>query len=379
MSDKNPAIVLIVDDAPENVGFLHDLLTEHGYRVLIADEGPLALDVVERILPDLILLDVSMPGMDGFETCERLKQDERSRDVPVVFMTARAETAAKVRGFAVGGVDYVTKPVDGAEVLARVGTHVALRRARAEAARHALELEARHRESETLSRLIAHHLKQPLTALIGGLETLHGDMREEPLEPADVAELQQSVGWLEGVSRRMQSTIDGLLLLTEVDRQALDPVPVDMGYALGRAREQLQARPSTREARLRVPESLPRVLGTTAWLVHLWVQLLGDAIEYGGDHPELGVEVDPVDANLVRFVVRDNGPGLSEHERAQAFEEFTTLQPQRAGSRGLGLAVVNRIVSRHGGTLWIAGHPHGGSVVSFTLPAAPASDPPADG
>ena len=120
--------VLIVDDNPANLRLLSGILAENGYKVRPAPSGALALQSVRSTLPDLVLLDIKMPGMDGYEVCRRLKADERTRDVPVLFISALAEVADKVKGFAVGGVDYITKPFQHEEVLARVATHVSLAR-----------------------------------------------------------------------------------------------------------------------------------------------------------------------------------------------------------------------------------------------------------
>ncbi len=117
-------VVLIVDDVPENLAVLSDALDEAGHTVLVATDGASALERLGLIMPDLILLDAVMPGIDGFETCRRMKLMDSARDVPVVFMTGLTETEHVVRGFEVGGIDYVTKPIRPAEVLARISTHV---------------------------------------------------------------------------------------------------------------------------------------------------------------------------------------------------------------------------------------------------------------
>ena len=120
------AKILIVDDNTENIQVLFDLLTAAGYSVLIARNGPTAFRSVQEASPDLILLDVLMPEMDGFDVCRRLKQDDRTRDIPVIFLTGLAETVDKLRGFEVGGVDYITKPFQLEEVLARIKSPLVL-------------------------------------------------------------------------------------------------------------------------------------------------------------------------------------------------------------------------------------------------------------
>ncbi len=123
----NKGVIVIVDDKPTNLGVLFDFLTDSGFKVLVAQDGESAIQKVEYAHPDLILLDVMMPGIDGFETCRRLKENESTQDIPVIFMTALSDTVDKVKGFSLGAVDYVTKPVQQEEVKARVTTHLIIR------------------------------------------------------------------------------------------------------------------------------------------------------------------------------------------------------------------------------------------------------------
>lgn len=119
--------ILIVDDVPANLGVLLDFLDTAGYEVLVAESGRGALDQLAYAEPDIILLDVTMPGIDGYETCRRVKADERWRDTPVLFLTALNEPTDKVRGFEVGAVDFISKPLHPEEVLARVRAHLQIR------------------------------------------------------------------------------------------------------------------------------------------------------------------------------------------------------------------------------------------------------------
>ncbi|MFL6676952.1 MAG: response regulator [Burkholderiaceae bacterium] len=121
---RGPGVVLVVDDAPENLAMLHEALDSAGYRVLVATDGQSALDRVLLMTPDVILLDAVMPGLDGFETCRRLKEDASSAHVPVIFMTGLSDTDHILHGFQAGGIDYLTKPLNTPEVLARIEAHL---------------------------------------------------------------------------------------------------------------------------------------------------------------------------------------------------------------------------------------------------------------
>jgi len=162
--------ILIVDDTPENLSVLRKMLTEHGYRVRPALSGEIALKAVEADIPDLVLLDIMMPGMDGFEVCEKLKSDDRTRDIPVLFISALIETEDKVRGFKAGGVDYIIKPFHAAEVLARVETHLMLRNLQKKIQEQNLQLIGEIEERERVEKaLVEANLKLELLATIDGL------------------------------------------------------------------------------------------------------------------------------------------------------------------------------------------------------------------
>ena len=160
-TDEPAARLLLVDDLPDNLKVLRQALEPEGYRILIASGGETALKLARSAKPDLILLDVLMPDLDGFETCRRLKQDAATQDIPVIFITARAETESVVEGFRAGGIDYIVKPFQSEEVLARVRTHLKIDRLTRELARknRALEEEiARRRAISAERNHLAEHL-----------------------------------------------------------------------------------------------------------------------------------------------------------------------------------------------------------------------------
>ena len=154
-------VILIVDDTPDNLVVLFSYLEEKGFKVLLADDGESALQIAQSQVPDLILLDILMPELDGFETCRRLKTKVSTREIPVIFLTALCETVNKVKGFELGGVDYITKPIEQEEVLARIQTHLNLQRMRRTLAKQNQELQQRL-DFEALVRRITDKLRDSL-------------------------------------------------------------------------------------------------------------------------------------------------------------------------------------------------------------------------
>jgi two-component system, sensor histidine kinase and response regulator len=156
--------LVIVDDVSENLSVLSSLLIKEGYRVRSAISGALALQTIELQIPDLILLDIRMPNMNGFEVCERLKANEKTRNIPVIFLSALNEVEDKVKAFSMGGVDYITKPFQADEVHARIQTHLMLAQQRS-------DIENLHLIQSQMIDLVTHNLKTPLSTIL-----LYADM-----------------------------------------------------------------------------------------------------------------------------------------------------------------------------------------------------------
>ncbi|MEI7671630.1 MAG: response regulator, partial [Deltaproteobacteria bacterium] len=159
MSDRQETI-MVVDDTPANLNLLQKMLQDKGYRVLAFPDGKMALAAAARHAPDLILLDINMPEMNGFEVCERLKADEALKEIPVIFISALTKTEDKVKAFSVGGVDYVTKPFQFEEVHSRVQTHLRLRRQQ-------VELKTLNELKDHFLKMAVHDLRNPLGAIMG--------------------------------------------------------------------------------------------------------------------------------------------------------------------------------------------------------------------
>jgi signal transduction histidine kinase len=366
-SETRDATLLIVDDKPQNLRLISDFLAEHGFDLMLTRSGAQAIDKARLAAPDLILLDVRMPEMDGFEVCRRLKEDARTASVPVIFMTAVDDTEHKVEGFRLGAVDYITKPIQREELLVRVRHQLQLHRLQHELFNKSQDLAQKNAELEAYGHTIAHSLKTPLAAATRFLEIL-SKYKADNLSQEQNHLVQQALGALAMTGE----VVEALLLLSMVAQQSVEAQPLDMGRLVAQALGQLSDLQARAKATVKVPESWPLAAGYAPWVGEVWVNLLSNALKYGGTPPHVELGGTPAGSH-VRFWVRDNGHPLSREERMRVFVPFTRLQQERATGHGLGLATVQRIVSRLGGEVSVSSGPGSGNEFSFTLPVVATS------
>jgi len=396
--------ILIVDDQPRNLRLLEKMLHGQAYYVQTVLTGTDALQAVRLWQPDLILLDVMMPEMDGYTVCQRLKADAQTARIPVIFLSALGEVQDKLKGFNAGGVDYITKPFKLQEVLARVETHLALQRLQCqleeanghlaaqvvELAQMNEELRERNEELDAFGHTVAHDLKNPLGLISGYTELLAIDA--DSLSPTEVRFYAGSI--LRGV-RKMHTIINNLLLLASVRKMDVETQPVNMAEVVAGALERLSAVVKTQQAILTIPETWPVARGLALWVEEVWANYISNALKYGGrpdagipPHVELGYTVlseeflvvdgvCPCPKSKIQnpksklcFWVKDNGAGLTPDEQERLFTPFVRLDQVSIKGHGLGLSIVRRIVERLDGEVGVVSEVGQGSTFYFTLPRA---------
>ncbi len=371
MSTEKQITLLIVDDIPTNIAILFQFLRNQGFKVLTAEDGKEAIERAMYTLPDLILLDVMMPEMDGFDVCQTLREEETTKDIPIIFMTALADTIDKVKGLSLGAVDYITKPIQQEEVLARINTHINLRKFQMRAKDQIVALEKRNVELNTFARTVAHDLKNPLNGVIGLTEMLLEDSIEgKPLDEDSIESLQLV---LES-GKKMVEIIDALLLLAGSTRHVHDSVnielkPVNMSEVIKQVTEKRLAHMIEQfHGSIIFPENLPTVKGYAPWIEEIWANYLSNGLKYGGMPPKLEIGADVNPDNTIRFWVKDNGKGLSEKQQKEIFTPFTRLHREHTDGHGLGLSIVQQVAERLGGQVGMECLIGQGCVFSFTLP-----------
>jgi two-component system, sensor histidine kinase and response regulator len=363
------ANILVVDDIPANLTLLCGILSEHGYRVRPAPSGELALRAAIAEPPDLILLDISMPDMNGFEVCARVKADPRLRAIPVIFLTAHTEVADKVKAFSVGGVDYVTKPFQAEEVRARVATHLQLCRQQRELRKSYDRLVALERMRDGLVHTLVHDLRSPLASIIAFTQMLRE--RAASLPEGAMADLDECLG----SARRMIGMVTAVLDVNKLEQLAMTVHRGRCDLAAISRRVVTEMRSLARDKQVVVDASSAEIpLDADAALLTRVVQnLLANALDFTPPSGSVRIDVGS-DGGTVRFAITDEGPGVEDEIKARIFEKFGAVG-NHAGrySAGLGLTFCRMAVEAHGGAIGVNDNAGGsGTVFWFTLPTAPA-------
>ncbi|MBN1487445.1 MAG: response regulator [Anaerolineae bacterium] len=373
LPDTSKADILIVDDTPNNLRLLSQMLSQHGYKVRAVLNGSRALSAVQSTPPDLILLDVMMPEINGYEVCERLKADPKTRDIPIIFISAIGSTEGKVKGFNVGGVDYISKPFQLPEVLVRVETHLNLVALQKELREEVTVRDKLIAELNAYAHTVAHELKNPLGLVIGFAEILAAD--PTALSQDDLVNLSQRIA---RNSRRMDEIIDHLLLLASVrGMEAVSITPLNMEALVNAVEERLHDKIIESKAQIIHPQTWLVSQGYGPWVEEVWANYLSNAIKYGGTPPYIEIGATVQDDGMINYWVRDNGEGLIPSEISRLFTPFERLHKMNIKGHGLGLAIVQRIVEKLGGAVGAecfkageeAESQHSGCMFYFTLPA----------
>jgi two-component system, sensor histidine kinase and response regulator len=359
--------ILMVDDNPANLQVLTSMLKQSGWRPRPVTSGQLGLQAARKEPPDLVLLDVNMPEMNGYEVCAQLKADARLADIPVIFVSALGETMDKVRGFAVGGVDYITKPFQLDEVKARVTTHLELRRQRRELQASYEKLRESEHLRDSLVHMIVHDLRSPLTAISAYLE-LFGQAAKEKLG----AETQEDVANALHATRNMIRMINGILDVSKMEAQMmkLDLRECDLVQVVGGSLDDLESLAGARSLAFERPAAPARVLADREIVSRIVQNLLANALRFTPADGEVRVGI-VVEAEHMRVFVADTGPGIPPDFRDSIFNKFVQVDGSalpRNRSTGLGLAFCKMAVEAHGGRIGVDSELGKGSNFWFTLP-----------
>jgi CheY-like chemotaxis protein len=375
IEDTHPT-VLIVDDVPANIRILADILRD-GYRLHVATRGGEALDMARRLVPDIILLDVVMPDMDGHAVCRQLKADPTTRDIPVIFITARHSPEDEALGLSLGAVDYIVKPPSPPVVRARVKNHLELRAARLELARQNAALTEAAKLREDVDHIMRHDLKVPLTGIIG-LPPLILDAGGLSDGQAMLLRLVEENGL------KMLSMINRSLDLFKMERgtYVLSPESVELAAMLRRVFVEMAGLATSRQVSFALTVNGRPDTGTDAVKVSgerlLLHTMLGNCLKNAVEASPRGgrVTVDIGEGDPVALRVHNLG-AVPESIRNVFFHKFATAG--KIGGTGLGAYSAKLVAEVHGGSIAMATSDSDGTTITIRLPQladrGPASPP----
>ena len=373
--------IMVVDDNPANLKLLEDMLGQAGYVVRSFPRGRHALVAAAQNPPDLILLDINMPEMDGYEVCGRLKSDDKLAQIPVIFLSALNETEDKVRALRSGGADYISKPFQFEEVKARVQTHLklySLQRAlrfqnehleQAVAARTRELAEANQRlrildrsKNEFLS-LISHEFRTPLNGILGVGELVLNELTASP----DTDELRQM---FELSRQRLLSILDDAMLLTQIDveREEFRAGPVKLSLALNRAAGLAAELAQSRQVRLDPVSCGERiVVGEEKLLVKALHALIETAIKFSEPRQSVRIACTE-DSDPIVVTIDSQGKTIPTHQISRFFDLFAISEASTpGGDLGLGPPVASRILALFGGAVAVANRDPSGIRLTVSL------------
>ncbi|MDB9493826.1 response regulator [Spirulina major CS-329] len=436
VTPDSPGTILAVDDNPANLGLLSEFLDSFGFQVLTARNGRAAVERAHYAQPDLILLDVMMPEMDGFEACQRLKTQPQTAHIPIIFMTALNEVTHKTQGFTLGAVDYITKPFQQEEVLMRIKTQLKLARLtqQVQAQNTILEQQVAQRtaelqqtlqdlksaqvhlvQSEKMASLgllvagIAHEINNPVNFIHGNLGHVHeyvdnllrafelyqglnpamDEAIASELDDLDVAfigeDLPKIVQSMAVGTERIREIVLGLRNFARKDDSQCRAVNVLDGIDSTLMLLHNRLKGSGPRPDIHITKDygdLPLVHCYFSRLNQVWMNVLANAIDALRDaqaeisQPAIALKAQVINQDWVQIQITDNGPGIPEQCREQLFDPFFTTKPVGKGT-GLGLSIsYSIVVEQHHGRLTCTSQPGQGTTFTIELPIAPPPDSP---
>lgn len=389
MSQPNKMSILVVDDTPANLRLLNGLLTGQGYMVRPVPDGRLAISSAKAAVPDLILLDIRMPGLSGYEVCEQLKADVLTRDVPIIFISALHDVSDKMKAFELGGVDYITKPFHSEEVLARVRTHITLRtlqknlqeknrrlseeiteRQRAEDAFKQSERQLRelNTSKDKFFSIIAHDLRGPISSL--------NDLTQfasENLDTYTPQQLKEIILLQRETTENLSKLLENLLTWSRLQRDMIEftPQQIDLKQIINRGIALFAAKAEQKQ--IKITNSMQESIIVWAdfnMLDTIIRNLISNALKFTHANGLVEISVRQ-NQEYAEVSVSDTGIGLEPQHIPKLFQpeaKYKRLGTAHEKGTGLGLILCKEFVERNGGKIWVQSDVDRGSAFSFSIP-----------
>ena len=357
--------ILIVDDTLENVNVLTSILEMEGYRIRVATSGERALAVIKLNKPDMILLDVMMPGIDGFETCRRLKSDAEVKDIPVIFITAKIDVDSLKTGFEMGAVDYVNKPIRREEVLARVNVHLenqALIRYRSELID---KLEEALKIKDLFFANMSHEIRTPLSAIVGFSELLYEDVDNDAAKD-DASKILSSGQYL---LQMINDILD--ISKIEAEKMILNIETIVVRDLINDVTEMIRplAERKSNQLEIHLADNIDIIRNDCIRLKQILINFLSNACKFT-ENGTVKLTITK-ELNQLVFMVCDDGIGMTKEEVKQLFQPYTQANKTTSsnyGGTGLGLVLCKKFCTLMGGKIYVDSEVGKGSCFILNMP-----------
>ncbi len=365
--NRQPGRVLVVDDDEHNRALLRDNLEARGHEIIEAADGETALQIVAAQSPDVVLLDVMMPGLDGFEVCRRLKRDPETAAIPVLLVTALGDRQDRLTGIEAGANDFIIKPIDPRDLVLRVGNAVFMKHLYDELKRHNQRLEELERLRDNLTSMIVHDMKAPLGGIAGYLELLDMEAGEKLDE-----EQKGYVTEAREAAARLVRMADTLLDISRLEerRMPLTPSLCDLREIVTEAVREVESLAIEKDVRVTLSGDCRETVCDGEIIHRVVVNLVENAVTYAPEKSEIRITLEDY-GDYVRVGVKDEGPGIPQQWHKKIFEKFGQVELRRERklySTGLGLTFCKLAVEAHQGEIGVKSEEGRGSLFWFSLP-----------
>ena len=366
--DKKKFRLLIVDDISRNIQVLANILREKGYQIAFARSGRAALEKMQARNFDLILLDIMMPEIDGFEVCKRLKAYPETKDIPIIFLTAKTDTKSIVRGFELGAIDYVTKPFNKMELLARVRTHLTLRQSQKDLRASEQRLQEAVAAKDKFFSIIAHDLRGPFYSLFHLYEFMEDDI--------DMFDRNQLIDFFKSLresAKRTFNLLENLLnwARTQTGSVHFSPEFLNLSSLIRNVAKLIESGADDKNISLKLDiDEKTDVYADKNMLRTILQNLIANAVKFTPRGGTITIHTQEK-GDCIEITVADTGVGISQGNMEKLFRidaQFTTFGTEEEKGSGLGLILCKEFAGANGGQIWVESEMGKGSSFRFTLP-----------
>lgn len=365
--NDNPKI-LIIDDIAENIKVVANVLKKHNFNISYAQSGKDGIERAKKVYFDIILLDIMMPEMDGFEVCRLLKTDIKTKDIPIIFLTAKTDEESIKKGFEAGGVDFITKPFKTNELLARVNTHIQLKLVQEQLSKTNEEIQLANKNKDKLLSIIAHDLRNPFSVLITFSKLIMDSFDE--FSKDDILTYMKS---FYETSKQGYGLLDNLLKWSKSQTGKMEIIPeqIDLNDIVEETVTLLNSQALNKHIKLenKVPQNIWAFADINMVLTVLR-NLISNAIKFTNTGGEVTITSEQ-NENFVKISITDNGVGIEASDIDKIFRiDIKHSTSGTIGERGTGLGIIlcKEFIEKNNGELMVESQPDKGSKFSFTLP-----------